>query len=282
MDQVPEGERFMTVTSAVDVRRHQRLCRRRNVSMSERGHYILPGAVLSCGDFLGLRIKKEEISQWEELVIYPSREEEPELSTVLDGYYGDISVRRFLIEDPVLVNGFHEYTGTEPQRSISWTQSARRGSLMVKEYDYTQDLSATVLLNVHDRDFARTDIVFLETAFRLTRTVCEYLEEKRVRYRFFHNAVCAGTEDSDWQFPELGTHLEQVLEMLGRATYFSAGTLEKLAERAARGSAEQQAIYLITSERGEEISRAEEQLGREGAKVYVLYAEDYAGKEERA
>ena len=44
---------------------------------------------------------------------------------VLSGFLGDVSVRRFIYEDPVLTTGFREYTGREPMKHISWTQSAR-------------------------------------------------------------------------------------------------------------------------------------------------------------
>lgn len=274
-EQAPEGERFICVKSVAAIRGRQRLSRKRKVSMPERGHYIFPGATVSSGDFLGLEMKSRKLVQAEELIIYPRREESPELEAVLDGFYGDYAVRRFLIEDPILVRGFHDYTGAEPQRAISWTQSARRGSLMVKEYDYTQDLSATVLLNVYDPNFARVEIDLLETTYRIARSVCEYLEEREIQYRFFHNMVCSGAEEGGWQFPEPGSHLEGVLEALGRAAYFSAETLEGLAGRARRRGGERQAYYLITAERSAEVACAAKSLEAEGALVCVLYAEDY-------
>ncbi len=67
---------------------------------------------------------------------------------MLGGVIGDISVNRFIFEDPMLTVGFSEYTGREPMRDISWTQSARLGRMMVKNYDHTVDLSVTILLNV--------------------------------------------------------------------------------------------------------------------------------------
>lgn len=70
------------------------------------------------------------------------------IETKLSGFLGDISVNRFILEDPVLTIGFNDYTGYEPQKMISCTQSARNNKLMVKKYDYTQELQVTVILNV--------------------------------------------------------------------------------------------------------------------------------------
>ena len=56
-------------------------------------------------------------------------------------------MNRFIMEDPVLRLGYRDYTGREPIKQISWTQTARMGRMMVSCQDYTVERTVTVMLN---------------------------------------------------------------------------------------------------------------------------------------
>ena len=101
------------------------------VSISKRGRYVFLDTTLYASGFLGVNETVEYLHQYEEVVVIPPRCQSPALDTALGGFLGDRSVDRFILEDPVLTLGFREYTGREPMKSISWTQSARSGQLMV-------------------------------------------------------------------------------------------------------------------------------------------------------
>ena len=210
------------------------------VSISKRGRYVFLDTTLYASGFLGVNETVEYLHQYEEVVVIPPRCQSPALDTALGGFLGDRSVDRFILEDPVLTLGFREYTGREPMKSISWTQSARSGQLMVKKYDYTLELTATVLLNI---ETPRTEgwEARLEACFSLARTVCETLEEKQIPYRFVTNAGAAGALSQWSQVGDgLGSgHLSTILEGLGRATYDPlrpfAFTMEQTARHAEQG-----------------------------------------------
>ena len=53
----------------------------------------------------------------------PRRAASPSFDMLLGGMIGDISVNRFIFEDPMLTIGFSDYTGREPMRDISWTRA---------------------------------------------------------------------------------------------------------------------------------------------------------------
>ena len=118
------------------------------VSLPRRGRYVFTGATLQGSGFLGVSELTAYTNQNEEVIVLPVPCDIPALTDTLGGFLGDRSVDRYILEDPVLTLGFREYSGREPMKSISWTQSARSGQLMVKKYDYTLELTATVLLNV--------------------------------------------------------------------------------------------------------------------------------------
>ena len=44
---------------------------------------------------------------------------------MLGGFLGELSVNRYLYEDPILTAGYRPYTSGDPMRSIAWKQSVR-------------------------------------------------------------------------------------------------------------------------------------------------------------
>ena len=68
-----EGDLYVGVRAWIRIGGSRRLYRTRKIAMSRRGRFILPGATLSAGDFLGLKEISHSVQQWEEFVIYPKR-----------------------------------------------------------------------------------------------------------------------------------------------------------------------------------------------------------------
>jgi len=196
-----------------------KLVRQISFSLPQRGRYTFSGAELGGGDFLGLNERRERIDTFCEVVVYPREIASDDFEETFGGFLGDFSVRRFLIEDPVLTVGFREYTGREPLKAISWHQSARQSRMMVKNYDYTTEPSLTVLLNVEC--YSEDKDPLLEDCFSITHTVCRILEERGVKYDFYTNATTAGAFDA-WNYVGEGLgerHFLTILEGLGRASY---------------------------------------------------------------
>lgn len=205
--------------------------RRVRVSIPKRGIYNLYGASIYGGDFLGLSEIKGEYRCYEEIVVIPKETQLPNIDIKLSGYIGDISVNRFIFEDPVLTVGFSDYTGQEPQKMISWTQTARTGQLMVKKYDYTVELMLTVLLNIDYNGENHAKLV--EECFSIARTVCQFLENKNIRYRMITNAITKGEreifENLDYGWGK--EYLINILEGLGRAGYTVKESYAKILDR---------------------------------------------------
>ena len=246
------------------------LRRRVMASIPDRGRYIFPGAHLSGGDFLGLNEERQRVSLFAEVVIYPRESENRKLEDVMGGFLGDFSVRRFIMEDPVLTAGFRAYTGREPMKAISWPQSARMAEIMVKQYDYTTEASATVLLNVECAEEDKEQRI--ETCYRLTRTVCRILEERKIKYDFYTNATTSGAI-ADWAYIGEGLgekHYFTIMEGLGRASYRFTEPFSAMVKRMkSRGV---KALIVITPTDRERIMT---QLSRENAmQALILPAEE--------
>ena len=209
---------------------HQKVKRTMHVSMPKRGRYLLRGARMTAGDLLGIHEESEHIDMIREIVVKPDPIDIGSIERSFGGYLGNISVQRFINPDPIETVGFREYTGREPQKDISWKQSLRMNRLMVKQYDYTADERSSVIVNVTGGTEDE-----IEACFSLARSVCEFLDKKKIVYGFYTNA----TRVSSNMFMDAYTpdgigkvHLDSILEQLGRCDYSSwcdPGNLLKLA-----------------------------------------------------
>ena len=278
------GDSGCTVSYSTWLRPHQKMEFRLPVIIRERGRYVLSPLTVYGGDFLGLNEQVRRLDRFNEVVIAPKESPEQEIEAELGGFLGESSVNRFLYEDPVLTVGFREYTGREPMKRISWTQSAKGHGLMVKNYDYTIEPRVSVLVNADLSDPEEVDV--LEGCYSLARTVCRMLEEKRIPYDMTTNAATAGGWDQQdgLAIPQgLGSvHFGRVLELLGRATHTTAFSRNTLLNRAidSRNSCSR---ILITAESGipeqEVLNRLRE---ASGGSLLLLTPRILAGEEEKA
>ncbi|MCD8014285.1 MAG: DUF58 domain-containing protein [Lachnospiraceae bacterium] len=273
------GKWYTWLISTLYLGRYQKVHMSREVKLEKRGRYFFQGASVDAGDFLGIRSVTQSYPELCEVVVKPKRLESLQLTELLGGYFGEHPVPKSLMDDPINIIGFRDYTGREPFRSISWTQSAKYGRLLVKQFEHTTEYSCTVLLNVDgDGIKNRNRDALLETSFSIVRSVCEHLEKKKISYDFRTNGVIAGTM-GDWK--QIGNglgagHLETVLEGLGRMTYVPRERMEHFLEREIRGVQRGRSLVLVTPAEDDYLREAAARLEKmSGRAVLVLCAENF-------
>ena len=150
-------------------------------SLSSRGIHDLGQYFLETGDYLGLYplINSGIIGK---RIVCTSEKYSGGKLKFPGGELGDISVRRFIMDDPTMLLGYREYTGREPMKQISWKQTAKTGKLMVRQNDYTTDSVVTILVNMYSSLRPQ-----MENCLKLVRTVCEQLEEAKIPYELMSN-----------------------------------------------------------------------------------------------
>lgn len=209
----------------------QQLKLRFPVRAERRGRYLIDRLILSDGDFVGLREYNETVPFFVELVVAPKAAPGRALKDIPGSFPGNLSVDRFLFEDPVLTIGCVDYTGQEPMKSIAWIASARTGRLMVKKYDHTMESSVAVVVNVHT--YAQDRDRRVEACYSLARTACRQLEDKGIQYSFFCNALVEGRDALLSVSAGLGQkHFLRILELLGRVQVYGQLPVEHLLTRA--------------------------------------------------
>ena len=150
-------------------------------SVRQRGLYDLGKYYLEFGDFLGLKPQLRSGNMDLRIICTAARCETPAIRA-LGGELGNISVRRFLYDDPTMVLGYREYSGREPLKQISWKQSAKAGRLIVRQNDFTTDRTAVVLVNIDP-----TNRRLAEQCLSMTSSVCQQLEKEKIPYAMMSN-----------------------------------------------------------------------------------------------
>jgi len=251
--------------------------RRVSVSFPKRGLYRCYGAEMVCGDFLGLSGDWKHFHSIVDIVIYPGAASFEKLESILGGFFGDMSVRRFIMEDPVLTVGAREYTGAEPFRQISWNHSARTARLMVKQFDYTVEPIVSVVLDVNTLAVGDERERLIEHCFSLARSVCEMLERKGIPYDFISNAT-TGNALSVWSYIGEGlgnAHLFSILEGLGRASLKPRENFTATIEKMKRNVEGNRSVICIMPERNAEKQQLAQSLTElRGGALQFIYGED--------
>lgn len=235
----------------------QRSKRTLRISFADRGVYEIGRYHLAAGDLLGFS-EYGFSGPGTELVIMPRRSENMGAIQALGGFLGDISVRRYILEDPILTVGFREYTGREPMKAISWTRTAAAGTMQVKQYDYTAEQTVQVLLNVEGASEEA-----LEECFRLTRSVCETLERRKIPYAFRTNGNLPGPVGKVFYLADgLGsTHLSTILYGLGKADSTCFFSLRYLVTNTLSHRRSNEAYILITPRPDDQAQACIRELG---------------------
>lgn len=203
---------------------YQRVKRSYMISGYKRGLYSIDDTELELGDFIGFKTIKEKVKTNTELTVLPKRAILEDNIQVVGSFTGDISVKRWIIDDPLMTIGIREYTGNEPERYIHWPSSIRHGNLMVKNFDFTTDNSVMVVLNVETTlpSWKPPEEEIIEKSISICRTLLEDFEDIKIPYGFASNAYNRDNNSRMGHFyhPGLGENqLNNLLEVLGKIDY---------------------------------------------------------------
>ena len=80
-------------------------------------------------------------------MVYPPILAQNELPDAALKWQGDVTARRWILPDPILVTGIRDYRSGDPQRDVHWGATARTARLQVKQRDYTVSPRAMLVLN---------------------------------------------------------------------------------------------------------------------------------------
>ena len=173
-------EGFCCIPSVFSLRKREKCRRVRHIKCTRRGMFEIGAASLYGSDIFGLKEFTVPVENAREfLTVLPTPLSTDDFYPENKQLFGDILIRRFICDDPFLINGAHEYSGREPMNSISWSASAREGKLMAVDREHTTSSRVLILLNFQRRDdlFAAAETDICELMIKAAAFAMEKAEE---------------------------------------------------------------------------------------------------------
>lgn len=255
----------------------QRVKRTYHIHGKKRGLFYIEEASLKIGDLLGFHQRYHEVPLKIPVVILPLQRRLKEVILPYAGLYGPFSVKRWIIDDPLMIRGIREYTGSESQRHIHWASSLRHDKLMVKQFDFTQEKSALVYLNIESiKPFWQDPQVdAIEEAIVLARSVMEELSKEKISYGFASNAFNPSGSQRGYYYPPglARENLRKYLEILGKMNTVISMPLEDGLKGIARNRGMFQTFILITPRILPEYIRPLKEFSRNFGKTIIITAQ---------
>lgn len=147
---ISDGALFQNHRSLFTLMPFTQITRRHRLVPLQRGCYPLQSASLTVGDALGLAHARRQLTLRAELLVYPRQVNPGDIPVPRHSLQGDVSVQRWIAEDPFIVSGAREYRPGDPMRGIHWKASARTRRLQVRQYDFTAEQRLMIYVNVED------------------------------------------------------------------------------------------------------------------------------------
>lgn len=270
------GNEHRIFISGVSLNKRQRVRRRLVASIPERGEYTFSNAEFYAGDFLGFSEYEYTMKNDSRIVIYPKRIEVEQFIQSFADAFENIAMRKRLLEDPISVCGYRDYTGREDMRSISWKQSAVRNKLIVKEFDPTWQQAVMVVLDTAFHGEFEFHIKRQEFCFQAARTICEYFEDKNLEYSLVTNAIINEGISSFHSTGGHGREFNRILYGLGYAKNGETCSVEVLLSEVCSGAFKQNSMVFISTHKNssviEALSKTKSAFGME---VITVFADEY-------
>lgn len=188
---VPKDAQKGLVSGIFMLRGYQKLRRSWRVKCEKRGVFRIEDVTLSVSDLFGLVKPAVMLKTDQEICVLPSPSELELCGLSTEAFLGNQQVRRFILPDPFMISGAKEYTGREPMNRIHWSQSARTGSLMVYNNEFTTERRLLLILNmqrVAADDTMRLSVSALEALIKGAAFVLDYCYNAHIEVGFAANA----------------------------------------------------------------------------------------------
>ncbi len=260
---------------------YQLFCRR-------RGHYWLGPTRVELGDVLGIEPRSRRISEPSRLIVYPRVVPLDRLGLPTHSPLAALRVPTPLLEDSARLMGVRDYRPTDPLRRIHWSATARRGQLVVKQYQTALSRDTLICLDFDRSSYERgrrerASELAIVTAASLASHV---ILRERLAAGLFSQAIDPLVGETVRIFLRPGSqrgHLMGVLEMLARVALTPSQSFPEALRRRVSDLSWGATLAVITGRASQALVEALAQVKRDGFPValFVVGAEPEAGHDTR-
>ncbi|WP_018931001.1 DUF58 domain-containing protein [Gracilibacillus lacisalsi] len=155
-EQQRQGEMFhRTLFSLLP---YQKVTRRHRLIGTKRGYYPLNTVSVTTGDGVGFGEVFDSFEASIAVTVYPKLVPLEDIPLPSHSWLGDITVKRWIVEDPFLQAGIREYQQGDPLNTINWKATARTQSLQINKKDFTADHHLMIYVNFDTNEDIRMPI----------------------------------------------------------------------------------------------------------------------------
>ncbi|HUS81325.1 MAG TPA: DUF58 domain-containing protein [Armatimonadota bacterium] len=155
-DQVPDGLQVVgdAATLIASLASEEQVEVEYEVEAMRRGVFTLGPALLRHSDLIGLFRFAREAGGTEEIVVHPTPERVPEDWTRATAIRAMQRPRRRFRGEGTELYGTRQYVPGDDLRRVDWKSTARRGALIVREYERAEATDCVILLDLQARPHA--------------------------------------------------------------------------------------------------------------------------------
>lgn len=197
-----------------------KITRRHEITCLRRGYFDCSLVSIVAGDLFGLAHDRADLTGDAKLFVYPAILKPDELPDTALKWQGDVTVRRWILPDPILVTGIRAYRSGDPQKDVHWGATARTGALQVKQRDFTVSPRALLIMNCQIAEslfstMEDRDIEYLEGGIRICASLAAWCVQNGVDVGFVTNGE-SRLPEIDLNIPPRCSEaqLESILEAL--------------------------------------------------------------------
>lgn len=136
------------IAGIFSLRGYQKCRRVWKVRCEKRGIMTIENATITISDLFGMSKRAIVFKVFDSVRVLPTPANMDTGDLSGDLFIGNMQVRRFVLPDPFMISGAREYTGREPMNRIHWSQTARTGSLMAYNNEFTTERRVMIVINM--------------------------------------------------------------------------------------------------------------------------------------
>ena len=181
------------LVSGIFVLRGYQKCRRVwRVRCDKRGVFSVSDVSVSVSDLFGLAKPTMVVKIDKKIRVLPSPVELETGVMSAEAFIGDIVVERFVLPDPFVISGAKEYTGREPMNRIHWSQTARTGTLMAYNNEFTTERRVLIVLNMqrgYNLERQQLSVPVLESQIKAAAFILDHCYKSRTEVSLVANST---------------------------------------------------------------------------------------------
>ncbi|WP_054958255.1 DUF58 domain-containing protein [Paenibacillus dakarensis] len=256
-----------------------KIVRRHHVTAAKRGVYHLGTVSITSGDLLGINSSVLSIPLSGKVTVYPEPMEIEDMSLPVQTWMGDLSVRRWIVEDPFLISGVREYREGDPLKDIHWKASARSGLLQVRRRETTADSRIKILLNIEDHEQmwnTATNPDRVEHGIRLAAGIASHLLSLGMEIGFGSNGRLADEPNERISIPVSGgrEQTQHILEALARLELNRIASFHDYLIQELEELEDRQDILILSTYMSERLDSVLNRFKEQGHRVQIALLEE--------